>query len=689
MVFDQNQAGGREGEPLGLEDVVQVERTPGAGDSRASGNGGFKKGRGDVVTIQEVGMETNLCDQTRVPSQVWLGQRQTVGGQKCLGSPTRQTQSYMHGRTVRLVSGSGNNNQPCVYHGRDTGEESDDSLGDDVLVGDLVEHYDAHDGRPLTRHTASPLPSASIPISTQQRVEEAAEGKCWLCGHFGGHVARVIAGPGRILLDAFREQGLIHIDSHDDFENLIYLCSYCQGHFGGRTPVWVFLPTNLDEFIENEEEFQRQRMRAADAGYFLPREPFTVAGTIGPGTSGSPKRRKTHDYPGMLGELDKILGFPGSHSNILYTRYQTRSRYIPGTPFNEYPDKRWWGNPIAAIIRSASIVFGIVRSDEENIGGMPANIVEKLRRLLYLYRQRPPAVARQARDNLGGNRSEPQGGGGRSDRGSSSSASSGEGGRDTLEKEDSSVPTRQKPRGGRGGSQQAKRGQNTSGGRNRQNKLHQGDAIAGPIVPPKETWSSPAKRSSPRTSSVPKVSDLKLFEIKNLGAALEQEQPLPDEIASSGGRPTTVSVLIPHGRNSRTNYLLKRKLDPLSGPPLARSGALMGVKKRIHSRQDSDALEEERAQLSETLESSNCEAPDNNVEDPVTTIHPTSPAIADTIVVLPHADTLQTATQNQQQPPAPASSPLQVPTIGHRRRRVHPAGANACEHRAPRKGKTS
>jgi hypothetical protein len=85
----QNQAGRREGEPLEAGDVVQVERAPGAGDRQAGGNGGFGKGRGDVVTIQKVGLKPGLCDRTRLPSQVWLRQRRIVGGQKYLESPTR------------------------------------------------------------------------------------------------------------------------------------------------------------------------------------------------------------------------------------------------------------------------------------------------------------------------------------------------------------------------------------------------------------------------------------------------------------------------------------------------------------------------------------------------------------------------------------------------------------------------
>lgn len=147
------------------------------------------------------------------------------------------------------------------------------------------------------------------------------------------------------------------MDSLHVIENLILLCPGCHGSFDERVPIWAFLPTDLDAFITREEAFQARRRSFAEAGQHLPR-PDPCDGTI---------------------------------PNLHYHRYQIRAGHLLPGVFAT-PVKSWLGNPIAAILRSQSIVSGITRLDPETECGLPDTVALQLQRLLFLYSAPAPKV---------------------------------------------------------------------------------------------------------------------------------------------------------------------------------------------------------------------------------------------------------------------------------------------------------
>lgn len=138
----------------------------------------------------------------------------------------------------------------------------------------------------------------------------------------------------------------------------MHLCGGCHSCFDARVPVWAFLPTNLPDFIAREITFQHARAHAALQGISLPR-PDPCDGRI---------------------------------TNLLYARYMIRAGYIAPHPFAAQPTKRWLGNPMTAILRSASILAGVQRLDPLTQGGIPDAVARDFDHLLYLYGKPAPMV---------------------------------------------------------------------------------------------------------------------------------------------------------------------------------------------------------------------------------------------------------------------------------------------------------
>lgn len=141
------------------------------------------------------------------------------------------------------------------------------------------------------------------------------------------------------------------MDSLNELQNLIYLCAGCHHTFDARVPIWAFLPVDLDYFISQESAFHRARAHAASLGLPLSR-PDPCNGTI---------------------------------PSLRYGRYQIRPNYLHNINFLAQPTKRWFGNPIAAILRSAGIFAGVQRLDPATQGGLPEDVARKFHELLFLY----------------------------------------------------------------------------------------------------------------------------------------------------------------------------------------------------------------------------------------------------------------------------------------------------------------
>ncbi|KAL0632011.1 hypothetical protein Q9L58_009099 [Maublancomyces gigas] len=226
---------------------------------------------------------------------------------------------------------------------------------DDKLCTD--EDDEAPDSPPRKRKKRC-LSSIAVPASVKAAVMKASGGKCWLCNLYGVHTAHVIAKSDKILFEEYRRSGLLHLDGLHSLQNLMYLCAGCHSSFDARVPVWAFLPTNLSDFIARETEFQRDRASAAACGIALQR-PDPCEGKI---------------------------------NNLLYSRYMIRDGYIPTHPFLNEPTKRWLGNPVAAILRSGSVLMGVQRLDPTTQGGLPDLVARNFHHLMYLYGKTAPPV---------------------------------------------------------------------------------------------------------------------------------------------------------------------------------------------------------------------------------------------------------------------------------------------------------
>lgn len=119
--------------------------------------------------------------------------------------------------------------------------------------------------------------------------------------------------------------------------------------------MWTFLPQHLDALLLEEECFQTRRATAAARGIALPR-------------------------------------LPTLPQNIPYVRYQIRRGHIFTQVFRKQRVKHWAGNPVAAMIRSASVLSGMQRLDPVTRCGIPDDVAVAFQRLLYLYGTRPPKV---------------------------------------------------------------------------------------------------------------------------------------------------------------------------------------------------------------------------------------------------------------------------------------------------------
>lgn len=161
------------------------------------------------------------------------------------------------------------------------------------------------------------------------------------------------------------------MSSLHSFENLLYLCHGCHGAFDEPIPAWTFLPTTLSSFLSAEVAFHAARTAAAAAGILLVRP-----------------APDPHPPP------------------LLYARYQIRRGHVFTQVFRKHPTRLWAGNPVAAIIRSASVLMGVQRLDPVRRCGIPDDVGETLQRLLWLYATPPPKVIRSLPAAIGASEDE-------------------------------------------------------------------------------------------------------------------------------------------------------------------------------------------------------------------------------------------------------------------------------------------
>lgn len=131
------------------------------------------------------------------------------------------------------------------------------------------------------------------------------------------------------------------------------LCPNCHTLFDDMlNPGWIFVPSDLDYFIDYELENRKTRQNLQD--------------------------RAVPDCHEYLSHQIATRVQPSNATMPLYTKYKLGSEQWPTTTISG--NKEWHGHPLAAI-RMAWRVLGAVRSD-----AVPIEVREKLLQLLELYR---------------------------------------------------------------------------------------------------------------------------------------------------------------------------------------------------------------------------------------------------------------------------------------------------------------
>lgn len=149
--------------------------------------------------------------------------------------------------------------------------------------------------------------------------------------------------------EAMAERGMFSFGSLGDYRNAIVLCASCHKHFDQISkPGWIFLPTDLDWFINWErKDYKRRRMAFSETGRRLSRI-FPAAGDY-------------EEHMQSSGGLKDTDG--GLHRGGLFDRYILRPIFSPDAMEalkdkglripGKHPrgPKRWHGCPMAAINR--------------------------------------------------------------------------------------------------------------------------------------------------------------------------------------------------------------------------------------------------------------------------------------------------------------------------------------------------
>lgn len=164
------------------------------------------------------------------------------------------------------------------------------------------------------------------------------------------------------------QQGLLPADARGNFYNHVLLCGTCHDNFDDIAfPGFIFVPTDLDYFIQEEEkDFARRTAYFQEHGLVLTREFPT------------PDDYQLHS----IGTTNVSSGPSGGLYNCYILRDYFPTRLLEALGPNPYfGPKPWPGFPYAAIQRSQFtlvIAVNMVRRDIE----------DKLFRLIILYNRR-------------------------------------------------------------------------------------------------------------------------------------------------------------------------------------------------------------------------------------------------------------------------------------------------------------
>ncbi|KAL8724502.1 MAG: hypothetical protein Q9166_007915 [cf. Caloplaca sp. 2 TL-2023] len=118
-------------------------------------------------------------------------------------------------------------------------------------------------------------PTTAFSIPTKRAIREDGE-NCWHCGatHALEHI-HLIGRQRQNILDKLKALGKTIVEYLQQRENGMYLCGMCHNGLDDHEDLaWVFIPSNINFFIEAEETGYKSRTATANStGVFPPRKP--------------------------------------------------------------------------------------------------------------------------------------------------------------------------------------------------------------------------------------------------------------------------------------------------------------------------------------------------------------------------------------------------------------------------------
>ncbi|KAK4994801.1 hypothetical protein LTR66_005242 [Elasticomyces elasticus] len=191
---------------------------------------------------------------------------------------------------------------------------------------------------------------------------------CWHCGASPVHACHVVAKKDRSF-ERLKRQGLITFD-YLGVDNGIPLCATCHDNFDDiNSPGFIFFPSDLQFFIDFEEQDFQRRAREARMGRLVPARICPTA-----------QAYNDHQID-MRVVTDNTCGG-------LYQRYMLHdylSTILPRDPNTTLALKSWHGAPMASLRRTFQI-YGDPLS-----GAIPVDQRELLRKLQDLYMRLAPS----------------------------------------------------------------------------------------------------------------------------------------------------------------------------------------------------------------------------------------------------------------------------------------------------------
>lgn len=203
--------------------------------------------------------------------------------------------------------------------------------------------------------------------SVKEKVERFNGGfQCWHCSAPKSHICHVIGRRERVLFQELRSQGRLSIQHPEQAENAIPLCPLCHDALDEiSSPGWVFIPADLQYFLDFERRDYRRRREMFDS-----MGACTVRVSPSPGQYLQNQRKEVEeDAHGGLYICYVLRHYMG--------RIPGWAQMQPGlSPYTE--PKPWHGDPMAALSKAFKAV-GMTPL------AFPAEVRKKLMELSILY----------------------------------------------------------------------------------------------------------------------------------------------------------------------------------------------------------------------------------------------------------------------------------------------------------------